>query len=1010
MKRIGLPAVLAVACFQAIFLLSGCGGSSSGGGGGTTLQQPYVTSFSPGAAAIEVGSSTTLTAVFGNGSGVITATGGFSQSVTSGSAVTVSPTTTTTYTLTVMGASGTTPATSNTTVTVDPVPTISAFSAAATTIEATTSTTLTATFAGGTGVITPGNLAITSGGNVTVTPATTTTYTLTVTPPAGSINATTTATVTVVPVPTAALSASSSEIEAGSSTILTATFSGGASTGTITAPGGYSANVTSGQTVTVSPATTTIYTLSVSSAVGTIPGTATASVKVDPVPTITSFSANPTNVTTAGGSSTLTAVFSGGTGVVTAPGGFNQSVTSGVGLTVNPNATTTYTLTVSPPATCTGCATATQTTTVTVGTATISSFTSNPTQIEAGSSTNVIGVFSGGTGVITPGNYTVTSGQAQSVSPTATTQYTLTVTPTGGGTAVTANTTVTVYPQPTITSFTANSTTIVAGGSGAQLTAVFSGGTGTMNPGNIAMTSGTAVTVHPTSTTTYTLTVTPPVGTVNATQTLTITVNTGVTVCTTPSCSLPQISSHLLGMNLAMWWDDITNASSVLAAFQKAGITAVRWPGGSNSDFYHWNGTATYPTIAAATNCNGGYSVPDDTFANFETDIVQPGNLDLAVTADYGSDPACTGPGQPSEAASWAAAAVADGTPIHYMTIGNEQYGSWEYDLHTPAANQHNPTVYASEMVGATGFYQSIKTAVENAGGTSSTTLVGVVVDAGSTQAGWDSTVLANAKGSYDFVEYHYYPQYGNVTSDTYLVQQAALDFTTDITKLQSELATAGVSDTPIYVGEIGANSSNPGTQSWSITQGLYAGQVLGEAMNDGVARLTWWIGFGNCLGAGNNSASLYGWQNTWGAYNVFSDGSTDGGSCPGEGNIGTMSPTAEAFNLFQNVAVNGEYPQKTSVTGDTTNVRAYAATHGTGYALMLFNLNQTTSETVSVSVGSVSTSTDVQVITYDKAIYDQTDNTTPVWAAPTTTDMGAQTLPLTLTLQPWSMNVVIVK
>lgn len=42
------------------------------------------------------------------------------------------------------------------------------------------------------------------------------------------------------------------------------------------------------------------------------------------------------------------------------------------------------------------------------------------------------------------------------------------------------------------------------------------------------------------------------------------------------------------------------------------------------------------------------------------------------------------------------------------------------------------------------------------------------------------------------------------------------------------------------------------------------------------------------------------------------------------------------------------------------------------------------------------------------KALYDQSQSGT--WAAPTTTTMGAQTLPMTLILTPWSMNVVIVQ
>jgi hypothetical protein len=44
----------------------------------------------------------------------------------------------------------------------------------------------------------------------------------------------------------------------------------------------------------------------------------------------------------------------------------------------------------------------------------------------------------------------------------------------------------------------------------------------------------------------------------------------------------------------------------------------------------------------------------------------------------------------------------------------------------------------------------------------------------------------------------------------------------------------------------------------------------------------------------------------------------------------------------------------------------------------------------------------------YDKALYDQSLN--DVWADPTTVNIGAQALPLTLTLTPWSMNVVILK
>jgi hypothetical protein len=66
----------------------------------------------------------------------------------------------------------------------------------------------------------------------------------------------------------------------------------------------------------------------------------------------------------------------------------------------------------------------------------------------------------------------------------------------------------------------------------------------------------------------------------------------------------------------------------------------------------------------------------------------------------------------------------------------------------------------------------------------------------------------------------------------------------------------------------------------------------------------------------------------------------------------GTLLPTARAFQLFSKVAVNGENVLAAKAIGNTTDVRVYAATnHG-----------------------------------------------------------GVQSLPLTLTLDPWSMNVVIIE
>jgi len=601
---------------------------------------------------------------------------------------------------------------------------------------------------------------------------------------------------------------------------------------------------------------------------------------------------------------------------------------------------------------------------------------------------------------------------------------------------VAANYTLPPLITPTVTVTPAASSIAVAQSLG--VTVAVSGGSGNPTPtGSVTLSSGTYTSAAATlsggsaqitipanslavGSDTLTAAYTPDAASSStynkATGTAGVTIQTAVTV--NLSSTGPAVTDQILGMNLAAWYDVVGNATAVNAAFAQAGIQAIRWPGGSWSDEYHWQtpNNSFNPNLPFMCENNssgvpngstswGGYS----TFAQFVTSIVQGGNYDLALTADYGTDAACTGPGVPTEAAAWVAAALADGITVSHMTVGNEEYGSWETDLHS---TPHDPTIYAAAVAGTNGYYALIKAA-------NSSTLVGVVVDEDNTTGGWDNTVLANAKGSYDFVEYHYYPETPGSESDSFLVNQAAQNLTANINTIRAELVKWGTPNTPIYVGEIGGPYSNPGKQSWSITQGLYAGQVLGEMMNDGVSRLTWWIGFGNCNGqAGNDSTSIYGWQD-FGAYNVFSDGPSDT-TCLGAGPIGTMSPTARAFQLFSNVAVNGESVLTAAVAGDTTDVRAYAATHSGGTALVLFNLNETASEPVTVALsGGKTSSSGVTVETYDKAIYDLSGSPTgtppdpagtSTWAPPTTTSLGAPNLPLSLTLAPWSMNVVIIQ
>ncbi len=246
--------------------------------------------------------------------------------------ITVSPTTTTTFRVTVTSANNCT-AVAERTVTVNPLPTVNIQGNR--TVCLNQSTTLTAT--GGTGY-TWSNGQNTAG--ITVTPLTTTSYTVTVTN-ANGCTATSSATVTVNGLPNSTITGNS-PICVGKSTTLsvpqvvgnTYAWSTGASTASIT----------------VSPASTQSYTVTVTNA-NTCSSTGSFNVVVNPLPTV---NVTGNNSICQGSSTTLTAT--GGTSFIWSTGQTTNQIT------VTPAATTTYIVTVTNSNSCS--ATASRTVTV----------------------------------------------------------------------------------------------------------------------------------------------------------------------------------------------------------------------------------------------------------------------------------------------------------------------------------------------------------------------------------------------------------------------------------------------------------------------------------------------------------------------------------------------------------------------------------------------------------------------------------------------------------------------
>lgn len=299
---------------------------------------PAIGFFTATPAAINSGQSSTLSWSVTNATSVTISGVSGTLNPASGS-VPVSPTVTTTYTLTATNAIGST--TSNVTVVVNPaVATLTSCYATPTNIISGETATLNWMSSGATAVsITPGIGAVALNGNYAVTPTATTTYTITATGPGGS---TTTCSIAVTVTPGQVpriirFSATPPTIHSGQSSTLswvvenaTTSVSINNGVGTVAMTGSQS----------VSPTKTTAYTLTATNTFGSVTAMATVTVIVIPPPTITSFTASPSPSTGAGAKVTLTCVTQNAVNVNIAGAMFLGATDSFV---VFPNVTTTYT-------------------------------------------------------------------------------------------------------------------------------------------------------------------------------------------------------------------------------------------------------------------------------------------------------------------------------------------------------------------------------------------------------------------------------------------------------------------------------------------------------------------------------------------------------------------------------------------------------------------------------------------------------------------------------------------
>ena len=328
------------------------------------------------------------------------------------------------------------------------------------------------------------------------------------------------------------------------------------------------------------------------------------------------------------------------------------------------------------------------------------------------------------------------------------------------------------------------------------------------------------------------------------------------TVTVNASAGLGTVSSTALGANTAIW-DSSMNDPQVVDLYKAAGIGALRYPGGSYSDIYHW----------VDNTAPGGYVAPGTDFDAF-MGTAKASNAQPILIANYGS-------GTAQEAADWVRYAnVTKGYGAKYWEIGNEIYGNgvygsgWENDTHA----DKTPDQYAREVKA----YAAAMKAVDP------TVRIGAVltmpgnwpdglVATGDT-GDWNHTVLAAVAHDIDFVSVHWYPNTSTGDQSLAAVRQLPGELR-EVRNLVNQYAGADSAGIGIAMTEVNSNSG--GGAFTSRPNGLFAAEAVITALENGVFSVDWWDTHN---GAG--AVTTVGGETDYGDMGMLSSGTCSGSVC----------------------------------------------------------------------------------------------------------------------------------
>ena len=385
---------------------------------------------------------------------------------------------------------------------------------------------------------------------------------------------------------------------------------------------------------------------------------------------------------------------------------------------------------------------------------------------------------------------------------------------------------------------------------------------------------------------------------------------------------LGKVDARLFGLNTAIW-DGSFNTATTADLLNEVDNQALRFPGGSASDDYHWKTNMNDAgTVTWATNF--------DAFANIATTT----QAQVYITVNYGS-------GTPEEAADWVHYSnKTKGYGFKYWEIGNENYGKWEKDKNV---RPNDPVTYATRFMEFVRQMKAVDRRIKigavilaDENGQANYTDETVTNPRTSvTHDGWSAVMLATFKKlnfTPDFVIYHRYEQGPGGENDTFLLNSTKTwsNDAASIRQMLSDYLGKDGSRVEIDCTENNSVFSNPGKQTTSLVNGLFLADSLGNIMKSEFKSFFWWDLRNGPDGGNNNSSLLYGWRR-YGDYGIVNYNTPAG---PAD-----RYPTFYVYKMLKNYARGGE--KVVSATSDYLGLGIYAVRDPQSNTLNLLVINK---------------------------------------------------------------------